>query len=185
MGRRFGGLSAKSQRPPFGFPDMINAYLFIQQLSPRHSSNCIRGSRLFFKSRFRNSPTSRYSRPMAQGTDNPPQLRGPPPGATAPPDHVQTPQVYEIFHGSKPEDRDGSLSTASPETPGGSEQKPNKRPSITDGIKTIKGDDFFSVHKIPCAKQGYLTGIGAGFTLGAGRYIAGGLSAQHVQSSCD
>ncbi|KAI1851331.1 hypothetical protein JX265_000435 [Neoarthrinium moseri] len=98
-----------------------------------------------------------------------PQPRGPPPGATAPPEHVDKPQVYEIFHGSKPEDRDGSLASAptSPEAPN------NKRPTIADGLKTIKSDDWLKVHQIPCARQGFLTGIGAGALIGAGRYLFG------------
>ncbi|KAF7534127.1 hypothetical protein G7054_g6493 [Neopestalotiopsis clavispora] len=97
-----------------------------------------------------------------------PQPRGPPPGATAPPDHVGKPQVYEIFHGSKPEDRDGSVSRGPSEG-----QEPKRQPTISDGIKSIKSEDFFNVHQIPCARQGWMTGIGAGFVLGVGRYLTG------------
>ncbi|KAI0129158.1 hypothetical protein BJ170DRAFT_362103 [Xylariales sp. AK1849] len=96
-----------------------------------------------------------------------PQPRGPPPGATAPPDHVSGPQVYEIFHGSKPEDRDGGLST----TP--DSQKRPARPTITDAAKSIKSEDWLEVGQIPCARQGWMTGIGAGAVVGAGRYIMG------------
>jgi cytochrome c oxidase assembly protein subunit 20 len=107
---------------------------------------------------------------MAQDDDRSlPQYRGPPPGASSPPDHVSNPQVYEIFHGSKPEDRDGTVSMTPSE-----EQQPGRRPTITDGLKTIKSEDFFKVHQLPCARQGWMTGIGAGFVFGVGRYITGG-----------
>lgn len=95
--------------------------------------------------------------------------KGPPPGATSPPDHVGKAQVYEIFHGSKPEDRDGTIS----KTPS-DEQQNARRPTITDGFKTIKSDDWLKVHQIPCARQGFMTGIGAGFVVGMGRYLTGG-----------
>ncbi|KAK7757346.1 hypothetical protein SLS62_000358 [Diatrype stigma] len=103
----------------------------------------------------------------------PPGVRGPPPGAGAePPEHVKKPQVYEIFHGSSnPESQDG-VPTSRPEG-GETQQPPAARPTLKDGIQTIKPDDFFSVHKIPCARQGLLTGIGAGAVVGAGRYIFG------------
>lgn len=108
---------------------------------------------------------------MAQDDGRPlPQLRGPPPGETAPPEHVNKPQVYEIFHGSKPEDRDGTLSN----TPTEEGQAPYKRATISDGFKTIKSEDFLKVHQIPCARQGWMTGIGAGFVVGMGRYLVGG-----------
>ncbi|KAH8673335.1 hypothetical protein BX600DRAFT_508612 [Xylariales sp. PMI_506] len=103
---------------------------------------------------------------MAQGDDSntrPAEPRGPPPGATAPPDHVKNPQIYEIFPGSKPEGRDGS-------TP---EQQKMQRPTITDAAKTIKAEDWLKVHQIPCARQGFLTGIGAGAVIGMGRYVMG------------
>ncbi|KAK9781636.1 hypothetical protein SCAR479_01507 [Seiridium cardinale] len=106
---------------------------------------------------------------MAQEDDRPlPQPRGPPPGAVAPPDHVDKPHVYEIFPGSKPEDRDGTLSNVPSD-----EQQPARRPTISDGIKTIKSEDFLKVHEIPCARQGLMTGIGAGFVVGFGRYLTG------------
>lgn len=107
---------------------------------------------------------------MTKEDDRPlPQPRGPPPGATAPPDHVNKPQVYEIFHSSKPEDRDGSLATAPAEP-----QDQNKRPTISDGIKSIKSEDWLKVHEIPCARHGFMAGIGSGFVVGVGRYITGG-----------
>ncbi|KAK7966841.1 uncharacterized protein PG986_001118 [Apiospora aurea] len=115
---------------------------------------------------------------MSQDNQRPPAVRSPPPGATAPPDHVNQPQAYEIFHGSKPEDRDGSISTtaasasanAAPQTEGTG----NKRPTVSDGFKTIKRDDWFRIHQIPCAREGFMTGIVTGFVTGSGRLIAGG-----------
>ncbi|KAK7954095.1 hypothetical protein PG996_014981 [Apiospora saccharicola] len=108
---------------------------------------------------------------MAQDSDRPPAVSSAPSGATAPPDQ------YEIFQGSKPEDRDGIVSTAAsagnnaaPQT----ERAGNKRPTITEGLKTIKPDDWFKIHQIPCAREGFMTGIATGFVTGFGRLIAGG-----------
>ncbi|KAI1371244.1 hypothetical protein F4677DRAFT_436337 [Hypoxylon crocopeplum] len=102
---------------------------------------------------------------MAQDDNEPPRVRGPPPGATAPPDHVKKPQIYEIFPGSKFDGQaDGKAEG----------QKSPSQPSIKDGFQSIKSDDFLSVHKIPCARQGLMTGIGAGAAVGMGRYFIGG-----------
>ncbi|KAK8038287.1 hypothetical protein PG994_015054 [Apiospora phragmitis] len=115
---------------------------------------------------------------MSQDNQRPPAVRSPPPGATAPPDHVNQPQVYEIFHGSKPEDRDGSISTAAPADANAAPQTEagggNKRPTVSEGLKTIKRDDWFKIHQIPCAREGFMTGIATGFVTGSGRLIAGG-----------
>ncbi|KAI1385506.1 uncharacterized protein F4822DRAFT_345910 [Hypoxylon trugodes] len=103
---------------------------------------------------------------MAQNDNEQPKLRGPPPGATAPPDHVKKPQIYEIFPSPKTEGQaDGAVAEG---------QKSSSQPTITDGLQSIKPNDFLSVHKIPCARQGLMTGIGAGAAVGMGRYIVGG-----------
>ncbi|KAI5863662.1 hypothetical protein GGS23DRAFT_596168 [Durotheca rogersii] len=95
---------------------------------------------------------------MAQDDQPPPAARGPPPGATAPPAHVGKPQIHEIFHGP---------GQGAPAAPG---QPP---PTIRDGIQSIKRDDFFGVHRIPCARQAFMTGIVAGTVAGFGRYLVG------------
>ncbi|KAI0968380.1 hypothetical protein F4678DRAFT_198788 [Xylaria arbuscula] len=107
---------------------------------------------------------------MAQDDDTPPKLRGPPPGATEPPDHVKKPQVYEIFHGSTTPER-SNLGAS----PGGTEEQPGRqpRPTIKEGFQSIKSDDFLKLHHIPCARDGLMTGIGAGAAIGAGRYFTG------------
>ncbi|KAI1761082.1 hypothetical protein GGR53DRAFT_469700 [Hypoxylon sp. FL1150] len=102
---------------------------------------------------------------MAQDDNQPPRLRGPPLGATEPPEHVKEPQIYEIFPGSKPTD------PAEGSTDG---QKSPSQPSITEGIQSIKPNDFLNVHQIPCARQSLLTGIGAGAVVGMGRFVVGG-----------
>lgn len=107
----------------------------------------------------------------------PPRVRGPPPGAAAePPEHVKKPQVYEIFNSSSDREGQDGLPTSQPGDGGSGEnqQAPAARPTLKDGIQSIKPDDFFSVHKIPCARQGLLTGIGAGAVVGAGRFTFGG-----------
>ncbi|KAI1249607.1 hypothetical protein MGN70_009220 [Eutypa lata] len=118
---------------------------------------------------------------MARDDNIPPAIRGPPPGATEPPEHVKKPQVYEIFHGSSNREGqdDGVVRAPSSSSPtsqldgDGNQSQPQHRPTLKEGIGSIKADDFLSVHKIPCARQGFLTGIGAGSVVGMGRYIFG------------
>lgn len=106
---------------------------------------------------------------MAQNDNNPPKLRGPPPGATEPPDHVKEPHIYEIFH--------------SPATPDGTPPAAGidgqldrlSRPTFKDGVQSIKSDDWTKIHQIPCAREGFMTGIGAGTAVGMGRYVVGGM----------
>lgn len=43
-----------------------------------------------------------------------------------------------------------------------------------DALKTIKLKDFKEVHSKPCTREGFLTGIGAGFGIGGIRVILGG-----------
>ncbi|KAL8657599.1 MAG: hypothetical protein Q9226_001763 [Calogaya cf. arnoldii] len=46
-------------------------------------------------------------------------------------------------------------------------------PGIVDALKTIKLQDFKEVHKKPCTREGFLTGIGAAFATGGVRVILG------------
>ncbi|KAF2964141.1 hypothetical protein GQX73_g9424 [Xylaria multiplex] len=108
---------------------------------------------------------------MAQDDNAPPRLRGPPPGATEPPDHVRKPQIYEVFHGSTTPER-SELANASF---AGQEGQPSKssRPTFQEGMQSIKYDDFLRIHQIPCAREGLMTGIGAGAVVGVGRFFTG------------
>ncbi|KAI0205920.1 hypothetical protein F4808DRAFT_184898 [Astrocystis sublimbata] len=113
---------------------------------------------------------------MAQDDNTPPpNLRGPPPGATEPPDHVKQPQVYEIFNSSTTPERSHITDGATPPTTGPEGQQPPRapRPTFRDGVQSIQKDDFFRLHHIPCAREGFMTGIGAGAVVGAGRFITG------------
>ncbi|KAI0104620.1 hypothetical protein GGR51DRAFT_223375 [Nemania sp. FL0031] len=110
---------------------------------------------------------------MAQDDDTPPKLRGPPPGATEPPDHVKKPQIYEIFHTpATPDSSRPNNNASSPEASEGQPLRPS-RPTLKEGVQSIKSDDFFNIHKIPCAREGFMTGIGAGTVVGMGRYVVG------------
>lgn len=51
---------------------------------------------------------------------------------------------------------------------------PNKRATVGEAFKTIKGDDILKVHQAPCSRDGFITGIGSGAAVGFLRYIAGG-----------
>ncbi|TRX95726.1 hypothetical protein FHL15_003280 [Xylaria flabelliformis] len=110
---------------------------------------------------------------MAQDDETPPKLRGPPPGATEPPEHVKQPQIYEVFNSSTtPERSHIAAGAASPADTEGQQGRPS-RPTFKDGMQSIKSDDFFRVHQIPCAREGFMTGIGAGAAVGVGRYFVG------------
>ncbi|KAK3391328.1 hypothetical protein B0T20DRAFT_423411 [Sordaria brevicollis] len=47
------------------------------------------------------------------------------------------------------------------------------RVSLTEVVNTIKPEDFLSVHETPCARQGFMTGIGSGAGIGVLRWIMG------------
>lgn len=51
---------------------------------------------------------------------------------------------------------------------------PNKRATVGEAFKTIKSDDILKVHQAPCSRDGFITGIGSGATVGFLRYILGG-----------
>ncbi|KHE82489.1 cytochrome oxidase biogenesis protein, Cox20 subunit [Neurospora crassa] len=57
------------------------------------------------------------------------------------------------------------------------QQKPtthsSNRISLTEVASTISPSDFLSVHETPCARQGFMTGIGAGAGIGVLRWIMG------------
>jgi hypothetical protein len=47
--------------------------------------------------------------------------------------------------------------------------------SLADAAKTISISDFKRIHEMPCHRQGYMTGIAGGATVGVIRYISGGM----------
>ncbi|KAI1333308.1 hypothetical protein F5Y16DRAFT_9557 [Xylariaceae sp. FL0255] len=53
------------------------------------------------------------------------------------------------------------------------QDKPS-RPTFLEGIQSIRFDDFWKILQIPCAREGFLTGIGSGVAIGAVRYLVGG-----------
>ncbi len=59
---------------------------------------------------------------------------------------------------------------------------PQKPLSITDAAKSIKKEDFLHVYQYPCARQGFMAGIGGGAAVGAVRYILGGMWEDEQQS---
>ncbi|KAK4155666.1 hypothetical protein C8A00DRAFT_41762 [Chaetomidium leptoderma] len=87
------------------------------------------------------------SRPWLQQTDAPP-----PPGSTS---QAQPPQPHQ------------------PQNQSQNPPRPGQHPSLTDAVQSIKPSDFLSFHQAPCARSGLLTGIGAGATVGAIRWIMG------------
>lgn len=94
-------------------------------------------------------------------------LADPPPGATAPPDHVDKPKIYEVFDGT---------STANGLPEGYGQNSAGRRPpnvSLTDAVKTVKVEDFKNIHTYPCVRDSILTGIGGGFAIGGTRMLFG------------
>jgi cytochrome c oxidase assembly protein subunit 20 len=61
--------------------------------------------------------------------------------------------------------------------PGGTVNSAGGRPQhagVVDAAKTIKLSDFTEIHKKPCVRDAFLSGIFGGFMLGGGRAILGG-----------
>lgn len=98
-----------------------------------------------------------------------PPPRGSPPGATEPPDHVKNTKVYEVFNGPP---NANSLPEGSGQNTAGSHQE---APSLGEAVKTVRLGDFQQVYLYPCVRESLLTGIGAGFGMGAVRAVWGSM----------
>ena len=57
----------------------------------------------------------------------------------------------------------------------GQQQPQSKRDLVWEAAKTIRPSDFLELHKTPCAREGWMTGIGMGAAAGALRFILGGM----------
>lgn len=93
----------------------------------------------------------------------------PPPGATAPPDHVGQPKIYEVFDGTP-------ASTANGLPEGFGQNTAGRRPpnvSLTEAAKTVRAEDFKNIHNYPCVREALLTSIGGGFAVGGTRMLFG------------
>lgn len=99
-----------------------------------------------------------------------PSSRGPPPGATEPPDHVKSPKIYEVFNA--PPANENALPEGSGQNTAGWK---NEAPSLTNAIKTVRIQDFKQVYMYPCVRESLLAGIGGGFALGGVRALLGGM----------
>jgi len=98
-------------------------------------------------------------------------IRGPPAGATEPPEHVKTPnKIYEVFNAPPSAN---ALPEGSGQNTAGSHEP---TPTLGDAIKTVRLGDFKQVHMYPCVRESLLMGIGAGFGLGGVRALWGGPS---------
>lgn len=51
---------------------------------------------------------------------------------------------------------------------------PNRHPSISEAVSSIKPEDFANIAGTPCARNGFLTGIASGFGLGGLKFILSG-----------
>ncbi|KAH8819434.1 hypothetical protein F5884DRAFT_760516 [Xylogone sp. PMI_703] len=107
-------------------------------------------------------------------------LPTPPPGATAPPEHIQNakPKIYEVFHSSSPTaastgpENANQLPLSASQNTAGSKSK-ELEPTFTNALKTVRLGDFKQVHMYPCVRDSLLTGIGAGFGVGGIRALLG------------
>ena len=95
-------------------------------------------------------------------------IRGPPPGATLPPEHVKDAKVYEVFHA--PGNANALPEGSGQNTAGG--KLPN--PSLGEAVKTVRLGDFKQIHMYPCVRESLLTAIGGGFAVGGIRALLGG-----------
>ncbi|KAL9031084.1 MAG: hypothetical protein Q9196_000847 [Gyalolechia fulgens] len=93
---------------------------------------------------------------------------GPSPSPSNP--SASTGKTYETFNYAATADNMNGLPGANGKTARG----PPASAGVTDALKTIKIDDFKEVHRKPCTREGFLTGIGAGFGIGGIRAILGG-----------
>ena len=59
------------------------------------------------------------------------------------------------------------------ESPSDTTPQSSKRPSITDAAQIIKPADFLTVHQAPCARQGFMSGIGGGVAVMGLRWTIG------------
>ncbi|KAL8708022.1 MAG: hypothetical protein Q9220_007018 [cf. Caloplaca sp. 1 TL-2023] len=78
-------------------------------------------------------------------------------------------KTYDTFNYPATKENANSLPGANINTAGG-------RPAqagIVDALKMIRLSDFREVHKKPCTREGFLTGIGAAFGVGGIRAILG------------
>ncbi|KAI9822488.1 MAG: hypothetical protein M1827_000207 [Pycnora praestabilis] len=76
-------------------------------------------------------------------------------------------KVYETFN-APPENANA--------IPGGAANTAGGRPQdvgLTEAAKTIRLEDFKSIHKLPCVRDALLAGIGSGFGMGGVRAILG------------
>lgn len=98
------------------------------------------------------------------------------------PDAVQTHngKTYEVFNVTpsgqriSPPENANLLAGANVNTAGGRDQL--REVSLVEEVKSIKWEDLTKVHQQPCARESFLTGIGAGFTAGGLTFVFGSTS---------
>lgn len=92
---------------------------------------------------------------------------------TAPSQDLQPPHQSSSTTSSTAPSQDPST-PGQPPAPGAQQQnKSTTRVSLSEVVNTIKPEDFLSVHETPCARQGFMTGIGSGAGIGVLRWIMG------------
>lgn len=101
---------------------------------------------------------------MASPTDDKPPVSGP----TATPGLNPNDKVVHVW--STPvEDKDAPSDGSTPSSS-------NNPPTLRNAISTIKSEDFSNVARMPCARQGLMTGIGAGAGFGGLSFVIRGTS---------
>ncbi|KAL8662569.1 MAG: hypothetical protein Q9202_004621 [Teloschistes flavicans] len=82
-----------------------------------------------------------------------------------------TKKTYETFGYPPSAPNANSLPGANANTAGG---RPPQYATLADAFKTVRLEHLKEVHKKPCARESFLTGIGAGFVVGGARAVLGG-----------
>ena len=79
---------------------------------------------------------------------------------------------YERFNDPETRQNANSLPAETANITGGN----TNHPGFLDGLASIKLKDFRYIHRLPCARDSLMTGMGAGFVVGGLRATRGGLS---------
>lgn len=91
-----------------------------------------------------------------------------------------TKKTYETFGYPPSAPNANSLPGANANTAGG---RPPQYATLADAFKTVRLEHLKEVHKKPCARESFLTGIGAGFVVGGARAVLGGMCGSKARSS--
>ncbi|KAK3347803.1 hypothetical protein B0H65DRAFT_461447 [Neurospora tetraspora] len=95
------------------------------------------------------------------------------PAPSAPSQDLTPPTGQQPQQTPPPQGQSPADAAQQPPQPTKKQPQHTNRISLTEAVSTITPTDFLSVHETPCARQGFMTGIGSGAGIGALRWIMG------------